>query len=133
VTAAPLRVVLADDTSEYRQLLRLILEQDGRFVVVGEAADGAEAVRLTTAERPDALVLDLAMPVMDGLQAIPQVLAGSPDTSIVVLSGFARGQLDREALALGATAYVEKGEAFSTIVSTLLGVASPAPAVPAQA
>jgi len=125
-----LRVVLADDTAEYRLLLRIILEQDGRFEVVAEAADGAEAVRATTAERPDALVLDLAMPVMDGLQVIPEVRAASPETAIVVLSGFARGQLDRDALARGASAYVEKGEAFSIIVSTLIDVTSAAtPAV----
>ena len=122
------RVVLADDTAEYRLLLRIILEQDGRFEVVGEAADGAEAVRVTTAEQPDVLVLDLAMPVLDGLQAIPQVRAASPATAIVVLSGFARGQLDRAALARGARAYVEKGEAFSIIASTLIDVTSPVPA-----
>jgi DNA-binding NarL/FixJ family response regulator len=115
-----LRVVLADDTPEYRQLLRMILEQDGRFDVVGEAADGEQAVSVTELERPDAIVLDLAMPVMDGLQAIPLLLSCSPETTIVVLSGFARGQLDREALALGASAYVEKGEAFSKIIDTLL-------------
>lgn len=115
-----LRVVLADDTPEYRQLLRIILEQDGRFEVVGEAADGEEAVRVTGEELPDAIVLDLAMPVMDGLQAIPALLACSPETTIVVLSGFARGQLDREALKLGASGYVEKGEAFSKIIATLL-------------
>jgi DNA-binding NarL/FixJ family response regulator len=115
-----LRVVLADDTPEYRQLLRIILEQDGRFEIVGEAADGQEAVRITGQELPHAIVLDLAMPVMDGLQAIPLLLSCSPETTIVVLSGFARGQLDREALALGASAYVEKGEAFSKIIATLL-------------
>ena len=124
MTTRKLRVVLADDTAEYRLLLRLILEQDGRFEVVAEAADGAEAVRVTTAEQPDALVLDLTMPVMDGLQAIPGVRAGSPETAIVVLSGFARGRLDRDALARGASAYVEKGEAFSVIVATLLDVTS---------
>ena len=118
------RVVLADDTAEYRLLLRIILEQDGRFDVVAEAADGAEAVRVTIAEQPDVLVLDLAMPVMDGLQAIPAVRSGSPETAIVVLSGFARGRLDRDALALGASAYVEKGEAFSVIVATLLDLTS---------
>ena len=124
MTNRKLRVVLADDTAEYRLLLRLILEQDGRFEVVAEAADGEEAVRLTTTAQPDALVLDLAMPVMDGLQAIPEVLAGSPETAIVVLSGFARGRLDGDALACGASAYVEKGEAFSIIVATLLDVTS---------
>lgn len=115
-----LRVVLADDTKEYRDLLRIILEHDGRFEVVGEAATGEEAVEVTGAERPDAIVLDLAMPVMDGLQAIPLLLECSPETAIVVLSGFARGQLDGEALSRGASAYVEKGEAFSRIAETLL-------------
>jgi DNA-binding NarL/FixJ family response regulator len=117
--------VLADDTKEYRDLLRIILEQDGRFEVVGEAENGQEAVDVTTALRPDAIVLDLAMPVMDGLQAIPRLLGCSPETAIVVLSGFARGQLDGEALARGAAAYVEKGEAFSKIASTLVSVVAP--------
>ncbi|MDX6398054.1 MAG: hypothetical protein QOJ43_1462 [Gaiellaceae bacterium] len=115
-----LRVVLADDTSEWRLMLRVILEQDGRFEVVGEAANGQEAIAVTEQQSPDAIVLDLAMPVLDGLQAIPSIRAASPATAIVVLSGFARGQLDREALELGASAYVEKGEAFSLIASTLL-------------
>jgi len=117
-----IRIVLADDTVEYRQLLRLILEQDGRFQVVGEASDGEEAVRVAEQEQPDAVVIDLAMPVLDGLQAIPRIQAASPDTSIVVLSGFARGVIDLDSLARGASAYVEKGEAFSTIVTTLLDV-----------
>ena len=117
-----IRVLIVDDQSLVRTGFRMILEAETDVEVVGEAADGAEAVRVTVAERPDALVLDLAMPVMDGLEAIPEVLAGSPDTAIVVLSGFARGQLDREALARGARAYVEKGEAFSTIVTTLLDI-----------
>lgn len=120
-----LRVVLADDTAEYRLLLRIILEQDGRFEIVADAVDGSEAVRACEAEQPDAIVLDLAMPVMDGLQAIPQIRERSPGTKIVVLSGFARGRLDREALRRGASVYIEKGEAFSKIVSTLLEVTAP--------
>ncbi len=120
--AGRIRVLLADDTTEYRQLLRLILEQDGRFEVVAEAVNGAEAVRFCSAESPDVVVLDLAMPVLDGLQAIPQIRACSPRSAIVVLSGFARGQLDQQALAAGASRYVDKGEVFSQIVSTLLEV-----------
>ena len=127
MSSAPIRVLLADDTDEYRQLLRLILEQDGRFAVVGEAADGEVAVRLSGEHQPDVVILDLAMPVLDGLQAIPLIRANSPDSSIVVLSGFARGRVDSDALALGASAYVEKGEAFSTIVSTLLELRTAAP------
>ncbi len=122
MTADKLRVVLADDTAEYRLLLRLVLEQDGRFDVVGEAADGSAAVALAASERPDAVVLDLAMPVMDGLEAIPRIKGVAPAAAIVILSGFARGQIDGKALSLGADAYVEKGEAFARIVATLLDV-----------
>ena len=122
MTADKLRVVLADDTAEYRLLLRLVLEQDGRFDVVGEAADGSAAVALAASERPDAVVLDLAMPVMDGLEAIPRIKGVAPGAAIVILSGFARGQIDGKALSLGADAYVEKGEAFARIVATLLDV-----------
>lgn len=129
MTETRLRVVIADDTREYRLLVRVILEQDGRFEVVGEAADGEEAIAVASAELPDAVVLDLAMPVMDGLQAIPGIRAGAPEAAIVVLSGFARGRLDHQALALGASAYVEKGDAFSRIVPTLLdAVSATAPA-----
>lgn len=124
MTAGPIRVVLADDTPEYRQLLRIILEQGGSFEIVGEAANGEEAVRLSDTERPDVLVLDLAMPVLDGLETIPLVRACSPGTAIVVVSGFARGQLERDTLALGAVAYVGKEEVFASIVATLTRVAS---------
>ena len=106
-------------------MLRAILEQHGGFEVVGEAGNGQEAVELSGALKPDALVLDLAMPVMDGLEAIPLVREASPETAIVVLSGFARGQLDRAALQGGAVAYVEKGEAFARIADTLLAVTAP--------
>ena len=124
MTPASIRVLLADDTAEYRQLLRLILEQDGRFTVVAEAADGETAVRMSGEQQPDVVILDLAMPVLDGLEAIPLIRSNAPEASIVVLSGFARGRLDGKAIASGASAYVEKGEAFSKIVSTVLDVRS---------
>lgn len=120
----PVRVVLADDTAAYRRFLRLILEQDGRFEIVGEAANGVEAIDMCREEQPDVIILDLAMPVLDGLQAIPELRAQVPTTEIVVLSGFARGRLDAQALESGARAYVEKGEAFETLVETVLDVAS---------
>ncbi len=121
MTGSPrLRVVLADDTAAYRVMLRVLLELDGRFEVVGEAADGKEAVELAGTLTPDAIVLDLAMPVLDGLQALPAIRAASPATTIVVLSGFARGQVDRVALERGAHAYLEKGDALSTLTATLL-------------
>jgi DNA-binding NarL/FixJ family response regulator len=123
VTAPPytrIRVLLADDTPEIRRLLRLNLELDGRFEIVGEAADGAEAVALASSLRPDAVVLDLAMPVMDGLQAIPVILESSPASRILVLSGFDHSRMEARAREQGAHGYLEKGAAFVQIADTLV-------------
>lgn len=116
---APIRVALADDTEDIRRLLRMALELEGGFEIVGEAGDGEAAVRLVDRERPDAIVLDLAMPVMDGLQAIPLIREGSPLTRIVVLSGFNTAQMASETRALGADAYLEKGTAFHDVAGLL--------------
>jgi len=118
--AAPIRVVIADDTDDVRSLLRVLLTLDGRFEVVGEARDGREAIVATTTLRPDAVVLDLAMPVMDGLQAIPEIRRIAPDVKVVVLSGFSARTMASEVAALGAHAYLEKGGSFKELPSLLL-------------
>ena len=106
---APIRVVLADDTRDIRLLLSLALELAGGFVVVGEAADGDEAIVQATVHQPDVLLLDLAMPVLDGLQALPRIREQAPESLIVVLSGFGAEAMGEEAVRLGATTYVQKG------------------------
>lgn len=113
------RIVIADDTPDIRRLLRWSIEPDARFEVVGEAANGAEALDLVSAHQVDAILLDLAMPVMDGLQAIPRIKLASPDTRIVVLSGFDEDAMAGEAISRGADAYLEKGVAMSRIASVL--------------
>lgn len=115
-----IRVLLADDTAEIRRLLRLNLELDGRFEIVGEAADGAEAVALAGSLLPDAVVLDLAMPVMDGLQAIPVILESSPASKILVLSGFDHSRMEARAREQGAHGYLEKGAAFVKVADKLV-------------
>ena len=105
-------VVLADDTPEIRTLLRLTLEDHGNIEVVGEAGDGREAVEIVTELQPNALVLDLAMPVMDGFQAIPEVRRNAPGTKIIVLSAFEKSLMSERALSLGADMYFEKGISF---------------------
>ena len=105
----PIRVVLADDTRDIRLLLALALELAGGFEVVGEAADGNEAIAQATVHQPDILLLDLAMPVLDGLQALPQIREQAPDSLVVVLSGFGASAMGEEAVRLGATTYVQKG------------------------
>lgn len=115
-----IRVLLADDTPDIRKLLRVNLELDGRFEIVGEAADGAEAVALTRSLRPDAVVLDLAMPVMDGLEAAPLIRQCSPESRILVLSGFDHARMEARAREQGADGYLEKGTAFGRIAETLV-------------
>jgi DNA-binding NarL/FixJ family response regulator len=102
-------VVLADDTRDIRLLLSLALELAGGFEVVGEAGDGSEAIAQATALQPDVVLLDLAMPVLDGLQAIPLIRDGAPASLIVVLSGFGADAMGEEAVRLGAATYVQKG------------------------
>lgn len=117
-----LRVLVADDMADFRMLLRVVLEQDGRFEVVGEARDGREAVKMTADEHPDVILLDLAMPVMDGLQAIPEIHEVSPETKIIVLSGFADDQMAQQALSLDASAFIEKGDELTVITTTVADV-----------
>jgi len=109
-----IRVVLADDSDDVRDMLRMALDWDDRFEVVGEAANGEEAVRLVSEHKPDAIFLDLVMPVLDGLKAIPRIKTSSPETKIIVLSVAAAHPSSSEAMELGATAMVQKGGARTT-------------------
>lgn len=119
--AAPgsVRVLLVDDTADVRTALRTVLTAAPGFTVVGEAADGAEGVRLAAELEPDVVLLDLSMPVMDGLTALRHLHAGQPRTKVVVLSGYGSDQAGAEAMAAGATAYVEKGGSARQLVRML--------------
>jgi YesN/AraC family two-component response regulator len=114
-----IRVLLCDDTEDIRRLLRLSLTMDPDIEIVGEAADGAEGVALAAQLQPDVVLLDLAMPVMDGLAALPQIRVVSPETRIAILSGFDEKRLAEQALRLGALRYLEKGVALNTISETV--------------
>lgn len=114
-----LRTLLVDDAEEMRALVGMSLKLDGRFDVVGEAANGREAVDLATAHRPDLVLLDLSMPVMDGLEALPLIRSAVPETIVVVFSGFEEEQLGAEAKALGAVAYVTKGLPLDCLANLL--------------
>lgn len=118
---ARLRVVLIDDAVRLRGLLREALGRHG-LEVVGEAGDGRSGVCLVEELSPDIVVLDLAMPGMDGLESIPQIRRRSPQTRIVVLSGFEAAHVSRRALALGAHAYLEKGISPRVLAATMRAV-----------
>jgi DNA-binding NarL/FixJ family response regulator len=124
-----IRVVLADDVPDIRALVRLAIERDGRFEIVGEASNGREAVAQCEEFAPDLVVLDLAMPEMDGLQAIPEVRRHiGPEGRIVVLSGFESEKVGPLAVETCADAYVEKGaKALVEIPDFLARVLAAAP------
>ncbi|MCU1448924.1 MAG: two-component response regulator [Acidimicrobiales bacterium] len=113
-----LRVLLADDEEDVRHLLRLNLEIDGRFVVVGEAKNGAEAVALTRILHPDAVVLDILMPVMGGVDALPLIMDAVPETCVVVLSAYPESMV-ADMRALGAYAYHQKEESPQVVADSL--------------
>lgn len=102
-------VLLADDVPDLRLLVRMALEASGRFEVVAEAEDGVQAVDLAGWHQPDLVILDLSMPRQDGLESLPQILAASPDSKVIVLSGFQAERLAPAALDMGAVSYLEKG------------------------
>ena len=119
----PISIFLCDDVPELRALLRFGLEEDGELHVVGEAGNARAGIEAIGELRPDIILLDLSMPDMDGLEAIPHLRQASPATAIVVFSGFAADRMRDTALALGAVRYVEKGTPLDTVRATVREVA----------
>ncbi|WP_296605031.1 response regulator, partial [Nocardioides sp.] len=116
--APPRRVVVIDDTPDLRALLRIALER-ASYVVVGEAGDGQEGIEVVREHRPDVVLLDLSMPVLDGLEALPTIRRLVPDATIVVLSGFGPTTMSDRALARGADGYVQKGAPLRSIIASI--------------
>jgi DNA-binding NarL/FixJ family response regulator len=103
------RVLLCDDVPMLRELLRYELEEDDGIVVIGEADNGTDGVRLVRELQPDVVVLDLAMPGLDGLEAISLMRAVPNPPAILVHSGFDAATMRDRVIALGAERYLEKG------------------------
>lgn len=122
MTEVPYRTVLADDVFDLRFMVKLALERSGRFQVVGEAENGDEAVKLAEKHQPDLVLLDVSMPVKDGLEALPDIRTVSPNAKVVMLSGFEASRLASTAIESGASAYLEKGIPPGQLVTELLKV-----------
>jgi len=118
---APLRVLLCDDSALSRRLVRHVLEDAGELEVVGEAADGVEAVELAATLCPDVVVLDLQMPRMTGLEALPRLRQTCPGVRVVVHSS--DPVQTRAALRGGASAAIPKGAAADEILGAVTAAA----------
>lgn len=118
-----IRVFLVDDVPELRLLVRLTLEEDPDIEVVGEASNGRDGVEGVAAADPDVVLLDLSMPDMDGLEAIPLMRERAPGSRLVVLSGHEAGRVSLEALDQGATRYINKASDLGTVRQVVREVA----------
>ena len=105
----PIRLLLCDDAAQLRALYKIVFDAEHDIVVVGEAADGNEAVRAARLLQPDVVLLDIAMPVMDGLEAIPGIRAAAPEARIVMCTAMVDDRIRRRSLDLGANGFLEKG------------------------
>ena len=114
-----LRVVVVDDEEPVRAILGITLGMSRDFRVVGEATNGREAITMVDEQHPDAVVLDLMMPEMGGMDAIPELRRCSPETKIVIFSALSEAQMGDEARAQGADAYIEKTRVMSLLPDTI--------------
>lgn len=102
------RIFVCDDAPAYRALLRAVLEMEDDIQIVGEACDGRECIDKVPETRPDVVFLDIKMPGMSGLEALPRLREIAPRTEVVILSTADPADVEQQALELGATAFVRK-------------------------
>lgn len=119
-----IRVVLADDQDMVRAGFRLILESVDDIDVVGEAADGTEAIGVASRERPDVVLMDVQMPRLDGLAATGEIVASLPDTRVVILTTFERDDYVFQALRQGAAGFMLKNAPPEDLIEAVRTVAS---------
>jgi len=119
-----IRVLIADDHRLFAQALEAILATDDRIEIAGHARDGREAVELARTLRPHVILMDIAMPIMDGFQATKHILTESPGTSVLMLTGSnVRTDVDR-ARKSGAAGYVTKDRIAGELIDAIVEVVS---------
>jgi DNA-binding NarL/FixJ family response regulator len=113
------RVLVVDDAANLRELLTVLLEVEDDFEVVAAVGDGAQALTKADELEPDIVLLDIAMPVMDGFAALPELRRRLPNASIVIFSAFEQRDKAERALTEGADIYIEKGTSVINLVSQI--------------
>ena len=116
---ARIRVVVADDHPVIRGMVRSTLEQHPHFEVCGEAENGADAIEEVKRERPDVVVLNVTMPLVNGFEAAREIKKQIPETAIVILSSHADARFVAEARKIGVRAYVSKSKIGQALVDAV--------------
>jgi two-component system response regulator NreC len=120
--ADKIRILLADDHTILRDGIRSIIEDEGDMVIVGEAEEGRAAVKLACQLNPDVVVMDIAMPVLNGLEATRQIKRLKPQVKILVLSMHENDEYIRQVLASGAQGYILKDAAARELLGAIRNV-----------
>ncbi len=115
----PKYVLIVDDSAVVRKRLRELLEEQSGWEVCGEAANGREGIEKAQQLKPDVIVLDLSMPVMNGLEAAQELTRLLPSVPLVMCTSFETTQLKRRALSAGVRTIVSKSESFEGLVSSI--------------
>jgi DNA-binding NarL/FixJ family response regulator len=118
--STPIRVLVVDDHELFTHALTTVLDQDGRFQVVGAASTGREAVKLARSTEAEVVLMDMSMPVLDGPAATRRLCALEHAPCVIALSGHEDRLSRAAALEAGATAFVTKSESFDNLVATIL-------------
>ena len=118
-----IRVMIVDDHSIVRVGLQQLLDQSGEFEVVGQAADGEEAVRVAADVSPDVVVMDVMMPKKDGVEACREIMESAPETRVLMLTASTEEDAVVEAVAAGATGYLQKETDREQLLSAVRSVA----------
>jgi DNA-binding NarL/FixJ family response regulator len=116
------RVLVVDDHFLFAEMLMLAIEAEPRFEVVGYAANGHEAIELAAWLRPDVVLMDIDMPVMNGIEATPRVLAASPASNVVIVSSSDDPEARNEAQVAGAVGYLSKASSANDLIRAVEGV-----------
>jgi DNA-binding NarL/FixJ family response regulator len=123
--SAPIRVLIADDHRLFAEALEAILGTDDRLLIVAHASDGEEAVQLAGELQPDVVLMDIDMPVLDGIEATRAIRAGGAGASILILTASSsRADVER-AREAGAAGYVTKDRVAAELIAAIVEVAAP--------
>jgi DNA-binding NarL/FixJ family response regulator len=120
--ARPFRILVAEDDESFLDVIAQLLEQDRRFTIAGRACNGREAVELARRVSPDAVVIDIEMPVVDGVEATSNLRADAPDLPIVAVSGHDYEERVLEIRQAGADDYVRKARLVDELPRVLVGL-----------